>query len=189
MKNGKFYICVYGAVNNKIDSSYIDAGILLGKKIAEKDWGLVFSGMRSGISGAVANGVATLPNASIIAIMPEFFRNSKQEEISENCTKTIFAKDISERKKMFKDNADAIIVAPGGVGTFDEFFDAVCTKRWGLWDKPLVIYNINNYYNDMINMLEHAIETNFGKENYRETYKVFDNIDEMFEYIENYNKK
>ena len=47
---------------------------------------------------------------------------------------------------------------------------------------PIVIYNIENYYKKLIEMLDYAIETNFGKENYRETYKIFDNLDEIFSY-------
>ena len=53
-------------------------------------------------------------------------------------------------------------------------------------DKPIVIYNINNYYKKMIEKLDYSIETNFGRENYRDTYKVFDKLGGMFDYIENY---
>lgn len=181
-------ICVYGAVNDKIDDSFKQAGIELGKMIAKRNYGLVYSGMKSGISGAVAKGVATKQGTVILGVMPEFFRETKRNEIFEECTEEIFTKDVSERKEVMKKKSDAIIVAPGGVGTFDELFDAVCTKRWGLMNKPIVIYNINNYYKNLINMLDYAIETNFGKENYRETYKIFDNLDDMFDYIEKYNK-
>ena len=62
-----------------------------------------------------------------------------------------------------KQKSDAIIIALGGVGTFDELFDAICTKRWGLMDKPIVIYNINNYYKNLIEMLDYAIEKNLEK--------------------------
>ena len=181
-------ICVYGAVNDKIDESYKQAGIELGKMIAKRDYGLVYSGMKSGISGAVAKGVASQQGKTILGVMPEFFRETKRSEIFEGCTEEIFTKDISERKEVMKQKSDAIIVAPGGVGTFDELFDAICTKRWGMMDKPIVIYNINNYFKNLIEMLDYAIETNFGKENYRETYKIFDNLEDMFDYIEKYNK-
>lgn len=183
MKN----ICVYGAVNDKIDNSFIQAGIELGKYMAKKNYGLVYSGMKGGISGAVARGVATKQGLPIIGIMPEFFRETKKNEIFEGCTEELFAKDISKRKELMKSKADAIIVAPGGIGTFDELFDAICIKRWGLMDKPIIIYNINNYYQKLIEMLDYSIETNFGKENYRETYKVFNNLEDMFDYIEKYN--
>ena len=179
-------ICVYGAVNSKIDDSFKKIGFELGKMIAEKNYGLVYSGMKEGISGAVARGVTETSNMPIIGVMPEFFKEKKKDEIFEGCTEKVFAKNISDRKEIMKQKSDAIIVAPGGVGTFDELFDAICTKRWGLMDKPIVIYNINNYYKKMIEMLDYSIETNFGRENYRDTYKVFDKLDEMFNYIETY---
>lgn len=182
-------ICVYGAVSDKIDDKFKQAGISLGKKIAEENYGLVFSGMKGGISGAVAKGASNAGSVSIIGVMPEFFREDKVNEIFEGCTEKIFTDNISKRKEVMKEKSDAIIVVPGGIGTFDELFDAICTKRWGLMDKPIVIYNIDNYYEKLIEMLDYAIETNFGKENYRETYKIFDDLDEMFNYIDNYNLK
>ena len=73
------YICVYGAVNNKVDESYKQAGIELGKMIAQKNWNLVYSGIKSGISGAVAKGVATKQGTHILGIMPEFFKETKKD--------------------------------------------------------------------------------------------------------------
>ena len=180
------FICVYGAVNDKIDDKFKQAGIELGKKIAEEDYGLIFSGMKGGLSGAVAKGVSEDKTKPIIGVMPEFFRDTKVDEMFDGCTQKLFTDDISKRKEVMKEMSSAIIVVPGGVGTFDELFDAICTKRWGLMNKPIVIYNIDNYYKNLIDMLEYAIETNFGRENYHETYKVFDSIDEMFNYINNY---
>lgn len=179
-------ICVYGAVNDKIDDKYKQAGIELGKKIVKENYGLVYSGMKGGISGAVAKGVASAGNMPIIGVMPEVFKKTKVNEMFEGCTEKVFTDSISKRKDVMKEKSDAIIVAPGGVGTLDELFDAICTKRWGLMDKPIVIYNIDNYYKNLIEMLDYTIETNFGKENYRETYKIFDDIDAMFNYISNY---
>ena len=180
------YICVYGAVNDKIDNKFKQAGFELGKKIAEENYGLIYSGMKGGISGAVAKGASSVGNISIIGIMPDFFREIKVNEMYDECTEKIFTDGILERKKVMKEKSDAIIVTPGGVGTFDELFDAICTKRWGLMDKPIVIYNIDNYYKSLIEMLDYAIDTNFGRENYRETYKIFDDMDEMFDYINDY---
>lgn len=182
-------ICVYGSVNSKINQSYIQCAELLGKKIAERNHGLIFGGMKEGILGAVARGVlASNKNVPIIGIVPEFFRETKKDDIFEDCTEILFAKNVSERKAKMKERADAIIVAPGGVGTFDEFFDVVCTKRWGYCDKPIVIYNINDYYKNLIEMLEYSIEEKFGRENYRETYKIFNEVEEVLNYIENYKK-
>ena len=92
---------------------------------------------------------------TIIGVMPEFFKEKKKDEIFEGCTEKVFAKNISERKEIMKKKSDAIIITPGRVGTFDELFDAICTKRWELMNKPVVIYNINNNYKKMIEMLDY----------------------------------
>lgn len=106
-------ICVYGSVNNDIDKSYIEYGEVLGKKIAEKNYGLVFGGMKDGIIGAVARGIlANNRSVPIIGIMPEFFKETRSDSIFENCTEFIFTKNVSERKNEMKEKADAIIVAP-----------------------------------------------------------------------------
>lgn len=181
-------ICIYGGVHDDISDNYKQYGELLGIEIAKRNHSLVFGGMKNGMLGAVARGVSSNRNTSILAIMPEFFKSTKQNDIFEYCTKTIFTPDIIERKKQFIEISDALVVTPGGVGTLDEFFDAVCKKRWGDFDKPIVIYNIDHYYDNLVSMLEYSIEKKFGQENYKETYKVFDNIDELLNYIENYKR-
>ena len=122
-------ICVYGAVNDNIDKSYKEYGKQLGKKIAERNYGLVFGGMKDGMLGAVATGASFNSNIPIIAIMPEFFKETKKSDIFEKCTQIIFTKDISERKKQFIQHSDAIIITPGGVGTLDEFFEIKIVRK------------------------------------------------------------
>lgn len=181
-------ICIYGAVNTSIDESYMEAGKKLGLEIAKRNHDLIYCGMKDGIMGAAAKTFRENSKNKIVAIMPEFFKEIKQDEMYKECDETFFTDDVPERNKKFRELADAIIVTPGGVGTFNELFDAICVKRWGFFDKPIVIYNINHYYDKLIDMLEYAIAEKFGRENYRETYKVYDELDEMFEYIEGYNK-
>ena len=153
--------------------------------MANKNYGLIYSGMKSGISGAVAKGMKEIHNSSIIGIMPKNYAETKKEYIYDGCTEIVYTEDLSKRKKEMREKANAIIIVPGGVGTFDEILDAMCAKRMGLIDIPIIIYNINNYYKHFINMMEYAIETNFVKETYKDIYKVLNNIDEIFEYIEN----
>lgn len=180
------FICVYGAVNDKIDDKFKEAAFNLGAKLAENGYDLIYSGMKGGISGAVAKGVATKKNSKIIGIMPKFFKKLKKNEMFSGCTKKIFTKDFIERKKLMNKKADAILVAPGGVGTIDELFNAICTKRWGMMNKPLIIYNLYGYYDNLIQMLENSIKLNFGRENYRETYKICGKLDDIFQYLDNY---
>lgn len=181
-------ICVYGSINEDIKTKYLEHGKELGKKIAERNHNLVFGGMKTGLLGSIAVETAKNKNTSIIGVMPDFFKKIRKEELFEQMTEKLYTKTVSERKDKFKEVSDAVIVVPGGIGTFDEFFDAAELKRWGYFDKPIVLYNMENYYKNMVEMLEYCIKENIGKNDYDQTYKVFDDLDEMFDYIENYKK-
>ena len=182
MKN----ICVYGSVNKNVNINYILFAQDLGKEIANRNYNLIFGGMKNGILGGVANGFINNKKTKIISIMPEFFKEEKKDDIFYDCDEIIYTKDVTERKEKFKKLADAFIILPGGVGTLDELFDAICSKRWGQIDVPIIIFNYNHYYDNLIEMLNYSIKENIGKENYNDTYKVYNNIKEMFDYINNY---
>ena len=176
-------VCVYGAVNDKIDNSYIEQAEKLGKKISDRGHSLIFGGMKNGMLGGIARGMHENKDSHIIAVIPELFDNVKKQDMYEHCTEVINVKDISERKKKFLEMAEAIVVLPGGIGTLDEFFDAVETKRWGK-NIPIVLYNINNYYDKLIEMLRFGEKEHFIRVNYKDCYKVAENEDEVLDYIE-----
>ena len=181
------HICVFGSVNENIDEKFKNEAYNLGKKIAENNYGLIYSGKKGGTSGSVAKGAASANKTPIIGIMPDYFKQMFPDEIFNECTEIIFTEDISKRKELMKQKADAIIVLPGGIGTLDEFFDTILTIRLGLIKKPIIIFNIDNYYNSLIKMIDKAIKLNFIQEEYKSLYKVCDNIQDIFNYIENYN--
>ena len=93
---------------------------------------------------------------------------------------------MRERKKLLEDYADAFIITPGGMGTFDEIFEILCLKQLGRTNKPIVFYNINNYYKPLFDLIENAIKGNFMNENNRMLYYVANTIDEVFNYIDDY---
>ena len=87
---------------------------------------------------------------------------------------------------MLEDMSDAFIMAPGGIGTFDEFFEIITLKQLSRHTKAIAIFNVNNYFDDLLAMMEKGMREDFIKEECRELYKVFDDIDEMLDYLENY---
>lgn len=178
-------ICVYGAASSLIDKSFIEAGEELGKKMAKRGHGLVFGGGRSGMMGAPARGVRE-NGGEVIGISPKFFEENNPEVAFEDCTDFIKPETMRERKKLLEEMADAFIVSPGGIGTFDEFFEILTLKQLGRHNKAIVILNINGYFDDMINMMSHAIDKKFITTDCVELYKVMDNIDEALDYIESY---
>ena len=178
-------ICVYGAASSLIDSSFIEAGEELGRKMAERGHSLVFGGGRSGMMGAPARGVRE-KGGEVLGISPKFFEEHNPEVAFEDCTDFIHTETMRERKKLLDESSDAFIVSPGGIGTFDEFFEILTLKQLGRHNKAIVILNTNGYFNDMLNMMKHAIDKKFITTDCVELFKVTKNIDEALDYIENY---
>ncbi len=178
-------ICVYGAASSEIESSFMEAGVELGKEMAKRGHGLVFGGGRNGMMGAVARGVEE-GNGNILGIAPKFFEDSNAEISFKNCTEFIHTADMRERKKLLDEKSDAFIIAPGGIGTFDEFFEILTLKQLGRHNKPIVMWNLNNYYDNLENMMQVSVDKHFITDDCRKLYRITKNIDKMLSYIENY---
>lgn len=178
-------ICVYGAASSEIDQSFINAGENLGKKMVEHGHSLVFGGGRGGMMGAVARGVAER-NGEIIGISPKFFEENNAEIIFSSCTQLIQPDTMRERKKLLDELSDAFVMAPGGIGTFDEFFEILTLKQLGRHNKAIVVFNVNGYYDNLLKMMEWSTEKKFITEETVNLYKVTNTIEETLEYIENY---
>lgn len=176
-------ICVYGASSNIIDTVYIEACENLGKKMAQRGHTLVFGAGDGGVMGASARGEYA-GGGKIIGIAPSFF--DVDGMIFEHCTELIRPETMRERKKMLEEMSDAFIMGPGGIGTFDEFFEILTLKQLSRHTKAIAIFNVNHYFDDLLNMIKKGIECDFIREECRELYKVFDNADDMLDYIENY---
>ena len=176
-------ICVYGASSNDIDKIYINAAEELGKKMAERSHTLVFGAGAGGIMGGTARGASSV-GGKIIGIAPRFFNVDGM--LYDKCDKLIKTLTMRERKKAMSDTADAFIMAPGGIGTLDEFFEILTLKQLSRHTKAIVIFNVNGYFDSLIAMLDSAISKKFINEECRGLYRVFSDIDDMLDYIEGY---
>lgn len=180
-------ICVYGAASSLIDKSYIETGEELGRKMAKRGHELVFGGGNNGMMGAVARGVAQ-EKGEILGIIPKFFEEAGAEISFEDCTEYIYTDTMGQRKELLEDKSNAFIIAPGGIGTFDEFFQALTLKQLGRHNKPMVVFNINGFYDELDRIMDKAIEQEFITHDCKELYAVYNDIDEMLDYIENYDQ-
>jgi len=178
-------ICVYGAASSLIDEVYIKAGEELGRKMAERGHGLVFGGGNNGMMGAPARGIHE-KGGYILGIAPKFFEENNPEISFNYCTDFIKPETMRERKRLLDENSDAFIVAPGGIGTFDEFFEILTLKQLGRHNKAIVVLNIDGYYDYMLKMLQVSIDKKFITTDCVELYKVATTVDEALDYIESY---
>ena len=176
-------ICVFGAASPTIDPEYIDRTEQLGRELARRGHSLVFGGGGHGLMGAAARGVHE-EGGYIYGVIPKFFENEKIEAIFEHCNELVMPNTMRQRKQLMEDNADAFIIVPGGIGTFEEFFEILTLKQLCRHDKPIAIYNLKGYYDGMIDVLEQSMKKNFIRENCRELYFATEDATALFDYIE-----
>ncbi len=176
-------ICVYGAASDRIHSGYIEAVEELGRKLAEHGHSIVYGAGATGLMGAVARGVHE-KGGEIIGVAPTFF--NVDGVLFEHCTELIRTETMRERKKIMEDSADAFIMVPGGVGTFDEFFEILTLKQLKRHNKAMAVYNIRGYYDAMADMMENAVKEGFVAEKNLELYKVLESADAILDYLEQY---
>ena len=177
-------ICVYGAASPTIDPEYMELVEQMGKEMVSRGHSLVFGGGGNGLMGAAARGVRSA-GGHILGVIPKFFDEENVEVICDFCDELIQPNTMRERKQIMEDNADAFIVVPGGIGTFEEFFEILTLKQLCRHNKPIAIYNLKGYYDDINHAMEQAMKKNFIRDNCKELYFTTDNLSELFAYIEN----
>lgn len=174
-------ICVFGAASNDIGERFLSPGETLGRKLAERGHSLIFGGGNTGMMGAAARGMHERGDR-IIGIAPSFF--NVDGVLYPYCDEIIYTETMRQRKQKMEDMSDGFIVTPGGVGTFEEFFEILTLKQLRRLSKPIAILNLNNYYDPMLSMLRRAAETNFMSENNFRLFFVTDDIEQALDYIE-----
>lgn len=176
-------ICVFAASSREIAGFYIDEAFALGAELAKRGHTMVFGGGTSGLMGAAARGV-TSAGGKLIGVAPKFF--DEPGILYEGCSEMIFTETMSERKKLMEDSSGAFITLPGGIGTFEEFFEALTLKQLGRHAKPMAVLNTAGYYDAMEAMLNKAVAERFFPEDGHELYEIFSAIPPLFDYLETY---
>lgn len=177
-------ICVYGAASSEIDKSFIEAVERFGEVMAQRGHDLVFGAGGSGLMGAAANGVSR-GGGNVTGVIPEFFRDENIERIYDKCTELIYTENMADRKEIMESKADAFVIVPGGIGTFEEFFQVLTLKQLGRHVKPIAIYDINGYYEKLQDFLGVAFEERFIRSDCRLLYGYGRTPEEVLNYVEN----
>ena len=175
-------ICVYGSASDKIDDKYKIAVESLCETLAKNGHSLVFGGGGHGLMGAAVRGFKR-GDGKAVGIVPEFFKVNLAEALSTQSDEIVWTKTMHERKQKMEELADAFITVPGGVGTFDETFSIITDKQLGVHRKPVAVYNIYGFFNDFVNLVDHAVKENFINYKCTRLYKVTDSVDEILDYL------
>lgn len=173
-------ICVYGASSNDIDPRYLRAGETLGEEMARRGDGLVFGGGACGMMGALARGM-TRGGGHILGVAPGFF--NVDGILYDRCSEFIYTDTMRQRKSIMEERADAFVMTPGGIGTFEEFYEILTLRQLGRHNKPIAILNTLDYYAPLREMQERAIQQGFLKEACRQLCGWFSDPIALLDYL------
>lgn len=162
---------------------YKEAASQLGTLLASRGVRLIYGGASVGIMGAIADAVLA-KGGEAVGILPALLEN---REIShKSLTELIIVDSMHERKHKMMEQADGFIVLPGGAGTLEEFFEVFTWSQIGLHQKPVAVFNVNQYYDPLVHMLEHMSEQGFMQPKFLEALIVSSSATELFNKMLNF---
>src|ERR1700712_2575588 len=157
-KTTKPAICVFCGSSFGADPAFGDAARAIGAGIAGLGYALVFGGGSPGLMGGVAR-AAGEAGTTVEGILPDFLRAVEPPLTHGETTEIV--PDLFVRKQKMIDRADGFVVLPGGLGTYDEFFEVLTGVQLGVHAKPIVLVNVNGYFDALESMLQAAVKAGF----------------------------
>ena len=186
MQSKHRYICVYGASSNDIPATYIEAAYNLGKALAERQWRCINGAGTAGVMRAVSDGFLD-HGEEAVGIIPKFMVDNGWHY--SRLTRLEITPDMHSRKEMMADMCECAIAMPGGCGTLEELLEIITWRQLKIFNKPLVILNIDGYYDPLIAMLQRCIDQHFMRPSHTKLWYVANSVDQAVEYIDNYDEQ
>ena len=174
-------ICVFTGAASGINPLYKDAAYQMGQMIGSRGLGLVYGGGKMGLMGAVADGVLAA-NGSVTGIIPQFLDNV--EVGHKGVTDLHIIDSMHERKAMMYDISDAFVIFPGGLGTLDETMEIITWRQLGLHNKPIIIVNLNGYWDTMLTMFQNIIDQGFMHHGHTGHFDQVDDLDGLMDKLD-----
>ena len=170
-------VCVFCGSSMGNDLRYKEAAERLGEVLAQNDCTLYYGGASVGLMKIIADKM--LENGKkVVGIIPKLITD--MEIAHEGVTEMIEVDSMSERKLMLINESDAFIAMPGGFGTLDELFEITVLNQLRITDKPVALYNTLNYYDSMMQFIDHAVSQGFIRKEHRDNIIVSDNPETLF---------
>lgn len=176
-------ICVFCGSSDQVHPEYRAAAHHLGAVLAQRGLTLVYGAGRTGLMGAVADGV--LENGGeVVGVLPKLFYNPILAHM--NLTHLEIVENMHARKARMAELADGFIALPGGYGTFDELFEILTWAQIGLHTKPVGLLNIRSYFDALLQMVERASSEGFIYSEHRRLFMFELQPDALLDAMHNY---
>src|SRR5215216_3355111 len=158
-------ICVFCGSSDTVHEDYMSAARSLGRTLAERELRLIYGGGKTGLMGAVADGILEAGGEVVGVIIPSMNTIALAYV---GLTKMDVVDGMHARKARMHELADGYIALPGGLGTFDELFETVTWAQTGAHEKPVGLFNIRSYYAPLLAAIDHAVQEGFVFQEHRD---------------------
>ena len=161
---------------------YQEKAIALAQGLAKQGFGLVYGGASIGLMGQVADAMIS-HGGEAVGVIPEFMLD--YEIAHHQLTELHVVQTMHERKAMMAERASAFVALPGGLGTFEEILEVATWGQLNQHQKPMMIYNVNGFYDALITQLDHAVEEGFLPPQHRAKLIVCNHAEQIYSAIAN----
>ena len=173
-------VCVYSASSTQIAPVYFEVAEELGRLLARKRINLINGAGCIGLMAATSN-AALAEGGTVTGVIPRFM--VEQGWHHQGLTRLVETNTMHERKQLMAEMSDGVIALPGGCGTLEELLEIITWKQLGLYLKPIVILNIDGYYNPLLDMLKNAIDGNFMRKEHQAIWQVASTAEEAIDML------
>ena len=164
-----FSLCVYCGSKPGTDARYAAFAEQVGRWIGERGGQLVYGGGRGGLMGIVAD-AALQAGAQVVGIIPQSLVD--REWAHRDCTELHIVDTMHTRKRMMAERSDAFLAMPGGIGTLEELFEVWTWQQLGYHDKPIGLLNVADYYQGLLQFMDHSVAHGFLAQAQRDVVRV-----------------
>jgi len=176
-------ICVFCGSSLGVKPEYVQAAVLLGQTLANKNIGLVYGGGNVGLMGKIAHAILQ-HGGEIIGVIPKELVE-KEVAFTELSDLRVVG-SMHERKALMEELSDGFIALPGGLGTIEEFFEVLTWAQLGMHQKPCGLLNVCQYYDKLVEFLDHAVNHQFIEGEHRSMMLIEKNPDALLKKFEEY---
>ena len=166
-------VCVFCGSRPGRNPAHATAARATGTMLARNRWRLVFGAGDVGLMGAVAEAAAAEGGDSL-GVIPTHLLGA--DTTGRDRTRLGVTEDMHERKKVMFMNSDAVVVLPGGAGSLDEFFEVLTWAQIGLHDKPILLLDVDGYWQPLLRLVDHVIAEGFAGESLLGHFKAVPDV-------------
>lgn len=182
-KNSAYSVVVYCASSALIRPVYTEAAARLGELLALNGITCINGAGKQGLMGAL-NDAVLRHGGGVKGIIPRFMAEAGWGH--DHLSEIIVTETIHKRKSLMASSSDAVVALPGGVGTLEELAEIITWKQLGLYNHPIIILNIDHYYDPLLSFFDSMMEERFMRSDYREMWRVASTPEEVIPMLLNF---